>query len=198
MTAGILDGSVWDAVESALRDPEILTRAITNIARPVISSDGEVAEMKTAIEKLGNEEARILEAYRLSLLTPEQLARELDLLVGRRNLLEGRSKELSDRQSQLPIRRSVDDYCQTIHERLSDLSFATKRSILRLLLKRVIVEGDQVRICGIIPLSSGIANTTNYSHERNPTTRTSAFAEFLLVRKIKRPTRASFVEAVAA
>src|SRR6202011_1029684 len=41
ISEGILNTSVWDAVEAALRDPAILTKAITNIERPTPTSDRE-------------------------------------------------------------------------------------------------------------------------------------------------------------
>jgi site-specific DNA recombinase len=199
----VLDTSVWSAVQSALNDPATLIRAVTGFDQPSHTADAEIEELSAAIQATEKEESRILEAYRLTVLTPEQLARELELLSARKKLLDKRKEELAKQDSSLPVRRSIEDYCESIRQRLGNLSFETKRNILRLLLRSIVYEGDVVRITGMIPLtraregiSAGSDNTllpsgeiegTGINHcARNPAQRNAAFAQFSLVGQLQR------------
>ena len=165
-----LDAGVWNAVEKALNDPAILTKAITEVKSPVIAASNEGTQLEAAIASLRTEEARVLEAYRLSVLTPEQLARELQLLADRRSLLEKQQRDMRSTESTRSAETSVAITCKQFRERLKNLSFETKRSVLRLLVRKVIFEGDQVRISGIISLlaDGGIMGTEVHSRARNP------------------------------
>ena len=213
----ILDSNVWSALESALNDPALFTKAISEIKRPDVPRDNQAGQIDAALTGLRGEEARVLEAYRLAILTPEQLAQELEMIASRRRMLEKENRELAQRlQPALPVQSSVEEYCHKIRERLGNLTFETKRSVIRLLLRKVVFEGDQVRITGIIPLSDqggiadtmvhsrahnpasggGIADTMVDHYAHNPSVRARAFAEFLLVRNIERSSRASFGENV--
>jgi site-specific DNA recombinase len=179
----ILNCAVWNAIETALKQPAILTRAVSEIRKPVELPIYSADQTQKAIENLRTEEARILEAYRLSILTPEQLARELDSIRSRRKLLEKQSRELQEPQPSI-ARDSVEEVCKKIRERLPHLTFETKRSILRLLLRKVVFEGHQAKISGVIPLGSSgeIVNTTTDHYAHNP----AVEAPFFLVAPVSR------------
>jgi len=215
----MLDSSVWDALERALNDPAILTKAIGEIKQPIAPASNDLIQLDAAVAAVAGEQKRVLEAYRLSILSPDQLARELELIEGRRQLLEKQKRELNQRrQPALPVSVSVDDYCREIRERLGNLTFETKRSIVRLLLRKVVFEGDQVRISGVIRLpdrngnpaklpigdgsdGGGIGTTGVDSRGRNPATNVA----FTLVQAIDRnseraaaASRANLIKANAA
>ena len=188
ITDWMLESSVWDALERVLNDPAILTKAIGEMKQPVAPANNDIVQLDAAVSAVAGEEKRVLEAYRLSILSPDQLAHELELIAGRRKLLEKQKRELAQRlQPALPVTASVDDYCRQIRERLGNLTFETKRSIVRLLVRKIVFEGDQVRISGVIRLpdrngnpaklpiddgsdSGGIENAEVHSRDRNPST----------------------------
>jgi len=147
----ILNGTVWTALETALNDPATLIKAIEEIKKPVQASEPQTEQIQAGIQGLHTEETRILEAYRLSILTPDQLARELESIANRRKLLEKQAQQ-SKQPEQTITRGSVEESCRKIRERLPRLTFETKRNVLRLLLRKVVYEGNQVRISGVIPL----------------------------------------------
>jgi site-specific DNA recombinase len=157
----ILNCAVWNALETALKQPAILTRAVSELGKPVELPIYPADQTQKAIENLRTEEVRILEAYRLSILTPEQLARELDSIRNRRKLLEKQSRELQEPQPSI-TRDSVEGVCKKIRKQLYHLTFEAKRSIVRLLLRKVVFEGHQAKISGVIPLGSSgeIVNAT--------------------------------------
>jgi hypothetical protein len=117
---------------------------------------------------LAAQETRILEAYRLEVLTPDQLSRELATIAERRKSLEKQSLTDSSTQAQTlqpPIKR----LCDGMASRLSNLTFETKRTILRELIRKIVYEGEQVRIVGIIPLAEAgeIAPTRTHLYGHN-------------------------------
>jgi site-specific DNA recombinase len=194
----ILNGTVWTALETALNDPATLTKAIEEIKKPVKVLESQTEQIRMGIEKLRTEETRILEAYRLSILTPDQLARELESIANRLEFLEKQAQQ-AKQPGPIVTRDSVEESCRKIRERLPRLTFEAKRNVLRLLLRNVVYEGNQVRIAGVIPLkidgeivdttanhrahnAGGIADTTIDHYGHNPANN----AEFSLVVPVNR------------
>jgi len=166
-----LDNSVWDALKRALDDPELIMQAVEGIQKAPSKND-KTGQLQSALEGIKDEEKRIIEAYRLNILTPDQLAREMELLAGRRAAIEREREEGVDAiQTDQPLRLSVEEYCTEIRRKLANLTFESKRHVLRLLVRRVVFDGEAVRILGVIPLppEGGIAPTGIYPAERNLT-----------------------------
>jgi site-specific DNA recombinase len=169
ISEGLLDAAVWNAMERALNNPEILARAVEQIRQPSVPMHDELKEAQDGLKAIEAEEARILEGYRLSVLTPAQLSNELKLLAARRKVLESPERTLP--KSKLPVQKSVAEYCKEIRSRLSTLTIETRRRVLQLLLRDVVFDGEMVRISGVIPLRNAarIAGTETDSLGRNPT-----------------------------
>jgi len=127
-------------------------------ASKAVLSECEIKEVEQGLEKVDEEERRILEAYRTGVLTPAILGRELEQLKVRRDALVQRQAELNA-QSQKPspqiIRRTIYDYCRQTAERLAALTESERQRILQLLIEAVIFKGDQVTIRGFIPPQDG-------------------------------------------
>ncbi|MDP9049506.1 MAG: recombinase family protein [Acidobacteriota bacterium] len=163
-----LDESVWDAVEKALNNPSILMEAVTEVKNPTADTSNAGGQLELAISNLRGEEARVLEAYRLSVLTPDQVASELQLISDRRQLLDKQRREmLQQSQPASSLRASVEDTCRQYRERLRHLTFDTKRAILRLVVRRIVFEGDRVRISGVLPLVDEDRSADSEAHRRS-------------------------------
>jgi site-specific DNA recombinase len=185
----ILDDTVWTAVKNALDNPDLLAEAIREFKWENRPADGESQQIQQALESLRTEEARVLEAYRLSVINSDQLSGELGLIAGRRQALKDRELAIHQpKMSNLPIKQSVHGYCAEVRRRLSRLTFETQRSVLRLLLRAIAFEGDRVIISGVIPVSvsRGIATTASCRYGHNPAGQDYGEAEFVLVSKIVR------------
>src|SRR6266852_5192482 len=112
-----LNTSVWTALEEALQNPDVILQGAKAMNQQAATSDtasSDADEISRGLEQIRLEEARIVEAYRLAILTPEQLARELETLKNRRDLLE--SKKMETRPSHLIpeviLKRSVSHACK--------------------------------------------------------------------------------------
>jgi len=156
-----LDQTVWEAVKEAILDPTIIVEQIKQREQKSAAhssrSNQEAGEINQALQKIGEEEARILEAYRLGALTPAVLGRELEQLQMRRTTLVRRQAELGS-LSKLPelslIRCSIRDYCGEAAGWIESFTDTERQRFLQLLVDRIIFEGGRVIIRGVIPITS--------------------------------------------
>lgn len=192
----VINQAVWQAIKEAILNPSIIANQLAKVYRHRTSNSTEVKteqeEIEAALMALRKEEERILEAYRLNILSPEQLRRECEKLNARKKSLEERRSKLSqirNAQEFPAIRRSLLDYCKIVAGRLKDFNREQQKRFLQLIVDEIAFEGTQVRIIGILPISErktdytvnedtyssppevfskgGIANIMLYSHDRN-------------------------------
>lgn len=190
----VLNDTVWHAVEEAILNPSLIARQVKNLAERTAKAADAVtiqhADINRAVHQIENEELRILESYRLGVLSPTQLAAELDRLNVRKASLNERRATLSTEVGAPPhseLRRSIADFCRLAAQRIERLDSAERQRFLQLLVREVIFEGDRVRIQAIIQPGTvnrnrcdtgarvdvlidrdDIATTQAGSHGRNP------------------------------
>lgn len=159
VSEGRLDGTVWEAVKRAILRPEIITQGIESLeletAKAATAKERDAYELAQALEKVRHEEHRVLEAYRLGILSAAQLGAELDGLKPRLAALEDRRAAVQPVAwpiGKQQARRSIAAYCRLAARRLNHLTDAERQQFLRLLLREVVFEGTIVRIRGVIPV----------------------------------------------
>ncbi len=156
---GVLDSAVWQAITEAILNPSIIVDQIKKLQELRVKKNeehkGEMVVIDTAVREIDKEEERILEAYRLEVLSSEQLGRELEKLKSRRALLESRRRSFTAESSAQPevFERSIVDYCKQASRSLSRLSPEEKQQFLRLLIEYVVFGRGQIKIRGVIPVS---------------------------------------------
>jgi site-specific DNA recombinase len=155
-----LDEVVWSALEEAVLNPAIIYEQVAKYQEREESNShqlhNESDQIESEIQKLANEESRVLEAYRMGILSPSQLGQELEKVNLRKNALRNRRARLAEqpkRSTIQNIRRSVADYCRQAAQRLKSFTLEERQRFLRLLVSGIIFEGEQVRIKAILPLS---------------------------------------------
>jgi site-specific DNA recombinase len=161
-----LDAAIWESVQEALLNPELIVESLTTLNQERLShsasTEQEEAEVKKTLVRTDAEESRLFEAYRLGVISPAQLARELERIKSRRHFLESRKESLAkgEETSSLPsIKDSVYDYCALVAQRLWKLTEESKQRLLRLLVNEVTFDGSAVKIRGVIPLPAGTLST---------------------------------------
>src|SRR5882724_6261399 len=172
-----LNVTVWDALVRALQKPHAILRGLSQ-HKEVANSNVE-ALITADVTQIDAEELRILQAYRLEILSAEQLKRELLGLKARRSLLRMKTittPPLLNTESR-NVKRSVKDYCGRVSRRLPALNWDERQHLLRVLLKQVLFRGDRVTISGHIPTEEGsstevppaerIASTTSWDCDPN-------------------------------
>ena len=75
----MLESSVWEALERTLNDPAIFTKSISEMKQPIAPVSNDVLQLDAAVAAVAGEEKRVLEAYRLSILSPDQLGKRQPL-----------------------------------------------------------------------------------------------------------------------
>ncbi|OLE55409.1 MAG: hypothetical protein AUG51_02830 [Acidobacteria bacterium 13_1_20CM_3_53_8] len=163
-----LDEAVWSAVEKAVLNPTIIVEQVAKHKEREEENghqwQSEYIEVEKLLNKLKKEESRILEAYRLSILSPAQLGQELQKINARKSALENRKAHLNENTQSLKssnVKATILDYCKRAAQRLKHFTFEERQRFLRLIVNKIIYEGQQVRIKGIIPLSKDGIDSSN-------------------------------------
>src|SRR6266496_2825505 len=170
-----LNGTVWNAVSTALQRPAIVLQGIKDIRSHRLTVEQQDCEdAANGVQNIETEEARIIEAYRLQVLTVDEFSRQMSMLKARRKVLgEQKSRTACDKTDpRQTARRSLTEYCNLLSSKLRALDLNRKQQVLRLLLSKIVFEGSRVRISGAIPLGtdaeeSHIATTPPYSRGLN-------------------------------
>ena len=90
---------------------------------------------------------------------------EMEKLRGRRQELERMSLEIEQSAKQEESSRNCLDqmeaFCSRVAQRLDAMTFEERQQILRLLIERVTVEGDLVKVEAVIPTEPGNGQLRN-------------------------------------
>ncbi len=163
VSARKLEPLVWDSVVNAVQNPSIIIKQVERLKKEQTEQPLKTEERKKEIQKdlnqLEIEEERLFEAYRKEVIQIGQFEKEIGKLNNGKDQLNAELKELGKEEiSTVPNReviKSIKGFCRFIRGRLNQFSSEERRSFLRLLLERVIIVDEKVRIQGIIPISVG-------------------------------------------
>lgn len=167
-----LDKTVWDAVAEAVLNPAIILDQVSKLHQREIEdvsfNSREARTVERALEQVRKEETRLLEAYRIGVISPAQLGQELEQLKQRQSALEVRSATLlkpTEASGSNNTRRTLEGYCREAAERLRTFDSGERQRFLRLLVNTVIFEGEQVRIRAVIPLKDSVQAGRSYASQ---------------------------------
>ena len=163
---GVLDDAIWKVMREAISKPQVIVNQLTRLQKQKADSrkaaPGEQQEVEEALRVIGQEEERIVEAYRLDILSPELLAREMEKLKARKAALEARKANMAQEVALVDepeIHRSLKEYCLLARKRMRTFNKEERQRFLRLLIHEAIYTGSSIRIKGAIPIQSERANT---------------------------------------
>lgn len=159
--ASAIEESVWQAVTGALLEPAILRaefeRRIGDPASTDLKQEGD--QVAAALRKLQMQEKRVTEAY---------VQGAMDLVLYKAEMAKIKRERLECQKSQRDIERRGDQqvdardalsrlesFCADIVRGLDRLSFEERQRLLRLLVERITVDQEQIRIDTVIPLGTG-------------------------------------------
>jgi site-specific DNA recombinase len=149
--ADALEKAVWDDVRSVLSDPDRLERefqrrAITDQKR----REGLCRPLEQLLDRVRRSISRLIDAYQDGLITKGEFeARLQKARVREANLTQqhAEAKEREQRQQHYQeILGAFRDFAQRISNNLSHADMATKIHIVRLLIRQIEVDVDEVRI----------------------------------------------------
>lgn len=179
----LLNDVVWNAVENAMLSPDLIADQVAklhlNDAKAAEEALTELRETEGKLALLAEEENRLLKAYRLNIITAEQLGSELEKLGVQKRSLQAERDRLASRVSTPPaqVRKSIVDYCREAAENLAQFTHKEKQHFLRTLVSRIVFDGVEARIYaelairqsfGVNGSSGRIAGTAVYHSAHNP------------------------------
>lgn len=153
-----LETVVWESISRLLSRPELIIEQIKNReqADPTAHLNASLDRVSQALERKRMEADRMLDAYKIGAIDLQNLKRKMDEI-------KSEEVELDQEKSRLEkeIRRSearelneekLHQFCQSLPATLANLGFENKRQILREVVDKIVVEGNDITIYGIIPM----------------------------------------------
>jgi site-specific DNA recombinase len=155
-----VDALVWEDLCKVLSEPAVLQDAVQRFREGWLSGSEREAQRRDLRRRqlqTGRRIERLIDAYQADALTLEELQT-------RRRQLESRLAELTRERQQheadtvqrdhlQTVAAGVENFRAAIAEGLECASFAQRRALVELLIERVVVDGEDVEIRYVIPLS---------------------------------------------
>ena len=157
ISAPKLESIVWNSVANAVQNPQIISDQVKILEerqkRDPLDIEKVIKDTQKGLELLKIEEERIFTAYRKGIIQLGQFEGEIGKIQDERTQLNQKLSELSQSSSlsMKGVAKSIEEYCQIIKKRIGEFTFEQKQTFLRFLLEKIVIEGDTVRILGLIP-----------------------------------------------
>jgi site-specific DNA recombinase len=160
-----LDVLVWEDLCQLIRQPEYIVDALQR-ARGGEWLPQHLQSRKQSLRKaqsgMAQQLERLTEAYLLAIIPLTEYRRRRSELERKSQALEAEMKELEaqvDRQAELAVLgESIEEFCNRIHASLTNATFEQKRSLVELLIDRVLVADGEVEIRYVVPTHPGSEN----------------------------------------
>jgi site-specific DNA recombinase len=159
--AGPVEEAVWEAVQDALKRPEVLVKEYTRRLKASGSAtdlEFEGKQIGLALKRVKAQEDRVTEAYVNEAMDLERYKAEMDRLRARRQELERTGQEIERRARQEDASRKaleqLEAFCCQVAQGLEHMTFEERQQLLRLIVERIIVENGRVKVETVIPTES--------------------------------------------
>jgi site-specific DNA recombinase len=155
----LLEAAVWDDVCALLKEPG---RLETEYRRRLDhkTSDQEIkerAQSESLIQKVKRGIARLIDAYGEGLVDKEEFEPRIRQFKERLARLEEQAKahaELAAQEQQLRlVIGQLQDFAERVKEDLDKADWSTRRDVIRALVKRIEIDGKEVRVVYRVDLS---------------------------------------------
>ena len=155
-----IEAAVWDHIAGLLASPERLVAQFDHVA--VAAEAGTVRDraanqqLRARLDRVARADKRLLDAYEAGAVTLAELSERRHHLADERLALERQQQERDHLRRQrvqaAAVRTSLEAFCDRIHARLNEATFADKQAILQLVIERIIVGDGRLEIRHVIPL----------------------------------------------
>src|SRR5690606_20268444 len=170
-----LDGVVWDAIRAWVQSPEMLQQEVQawQTSRQAASNiSKEVARLEATHHQLELQLDRLLDAYQRGAMSVEQLKARRERLDAAMAAARMRGEDLAAQQVDSTrvtrIAKDIAVFAATLRHGIDALNFTERQRLVRLLLERVVVAGDNLTIEHAIPLSGRFGGLRQGSRCRFP------------------------------
>lgn len=154
----VIETLVWDSVNELLSQPALIVEQIEKQNQSGRNGymEGSLETVKQTLEKKSLEVDRLLEAYRIGAIDSQLLKREMDKVKAEQEKLLQTKQDLEKQLQEVGIQEIDADYverfCRNISVVFDNLSFEDKRQVLREVIDKIVLDGSEISIYGIIPI----------------------------------------------
>jgi len=142
------EAAVWNALRQLLQQPERIVEAWERYK--ATEDQGEITRLRKRMTQLKAQRERLLDAYQEGLISRQELAKRQNPLL---RALEKTEVRLREVQSIQATEISLEAFTQQIQQALAATDFDLQRSVIRLLIERIIVKDDALVIEHLVPTS---------------------------------------------
>jgi site-specific DNA recombinase len=168
----IIEPVVWDCVKELLSQPKLIIEQMEKRDLEMEESGYLQESLKAIGRKLAKKKLQIdklLEAYTIGAIDAELLKRQMakvkaeqqKLVVAKQDL----KKQLQATANQKLNTDSIEAFCNKISSVFGSLSFTEKRFILREVLDKIVISGDEVTIYGIVPICEDVSGNVSVASQ---------------------------------
>lgn len=180
VSARKIESVVWQSVENAIQDPQLIAQHVNQLQQRYRAERATTQTEADAISRdlaaLGQEEDRVLAAYRTGVTSLLQFEKEIAKVNERRAVLDVLlAKATRDVPPVVPeeeITRDLAQWSAAVRDRLPLLTGEERQQLLGALLSQIVIDSDVLRIRGEIPASGGsgigVVPTASYRTGHNP------------------------------
>jgi site-specific DNA recombinase len=159
--AGAIEPEVWDTIYQLIKDPDFLIRELhrhnADNSQTKEILERELKLCQTRLKTIPEEIKRLVEGYRKGLYADFMMREDMELIQKEQGELERRKTELERQLAQRFLTKNQEANIRSLAEKLStgldNLDFTSKQELLRLLVEKVLYNGQSIEIQTIIPLS---------------------------------------------
>ena len=157
--AEVIDDAVWKEMLTLLEHPELIQAEIERrlvAANDTASPRRRIESLRGELSRIKTRFRRLLDAYQEGIVTLDELRRRNAPLQTRqrsiRSELEALETSELDRESQLALATTIQQFLQRMRQAAQSLSILERQRIVRLLVREVRIGKGSVTICHSIPL----------------------------------------------
>lgn len=163
VSAKTIEPLVWQAVEEAVRNPEIVIEQVARLQERLVADQAtvqtEAAMLQHDLAVLDQEEDRVLAAYRTGVTSLQQFEKEIAKVNERRAALQAQiahaTRNAPDVVPQERLTRDVTQWSAVVRERLGELTDEERVEFLGLFLDEITIYDDRIAVRGVIPANEG-------------------------------------------
>ena len=158
--AEVVEPVVWDTISHLIRDPEFLIQELhkrnTDNSQTKEILERELQLCQARLKAIPEEQRRLVEGYRKGLYADFMTREDMEIIQKEQGELEKRKSELERQLTQRQLTESqearIRNFSEKISTGLDTLDFAGRQELMRLLIEKVLFDGQGVEIQTIINL----------------------------------------------
>jgi site-specific DNA recombinase len=170
-----LDELVWNQVVKLLEDPALIRAELERRRQESLKSHpAELRQERLSqeLQRVGRQIDKLLDAYQEGLLKLEELRARVPTLRKKQACaqkeLEGARWQLLANEKLQQIEQSMESFLGKLKQSIKTINVAERQKIIRLLVREIVVEKDNVTVRHCIPLTGGVRDAAGRSEQSYP------------------------------